>query len=331
MENEKIIIYQTPDGQTSIDVTLEQGTVWLTQVQMAELFESTRQNISLHINNIYKEGELSRDSTIKESLIVQKEGKRTVNRKVEQYSLDVIISAGYRVKSLRGTQFRIWANNVLKEYLIKGYALNEKRLNEQAQQLDTLKQTVRLLGNVLESKSLTSDEASGLLKVLTDYTYALDVLDKYDHRTLTIDAIHEKPSFIATYNEAMKAIQGLKEKFGGSSLFGNEKDESFKSSITTIYQSFDGNDLYPSVEEKAANLLYFVVKNHSFSDGNKRIAAFLFVWFLEKNGILYKADGSKRIADNALVALTLMIAESKPDEKDIMAQVVVNLINSNNQ
>jgi prophage maintenance system killer protein len=284
----------------------------------------------LHINNIYGEGELPRDSTIKESLIVQKEGKRTVNRKVEQYSLDVIISAGYRVKSLRGTQFRIWANNILKEYLVKGYALNEKLLQEKALQFEALKRTVRLLDNVLESKSLTSDEASGLLKILTDYTYALDVLDKYDHRTLTIEATHKEPSFVATYGEAMKAINGLRDKFGGSSLFGNEKDESFKSSIATIYQSFGGSDLYPSVEEKAANLLYFVVKNHSFSDGNKRIAAFLFVWFLEKNGLLYRKDGTKRIADNALVALTLMIAESKPDEKDIMTQVVVNLINGYN-
>lgn len=187
-----------------------------------------------------------------------------------------------------------------------------------------------MLGNVLESKSLTSDEANGLLKVLTDYTYALDVLDRYDHRTLTIEATSRQPSFVATYDEAMRAIQGLKDKFGGSSLFGNEKDESFKSSIATIYQSFGGVDLYPSVEEKAAHFLYFVVKNHSFSDGNKRIAAFLFVWFLERNRLLYRKDGSKRIADNALVALTLMIAESRPDEKDVMTQVVVNLINGYN-
>jgi len=330
MEKEKIIIYQTSDGQTSIDVTLDQDTVWLTQAQIVDLFGSSKANISEHIKSIFSSSELEKEATVRNFRTVRQEGKRQVVRELEHYNLDMIISIGYRVNSVRGTQFRIWANKVLKDYLAQGYALNEKRLNEQAQQLNTLKHTVRLLGNVVESKSLTSDEASGLLKVLTDYTYALDVLDKYDHRTLTIEAIHSKPSFIATYDEAMKAIQGLKEKFGGSSLFGNEKDESFKSSIATIYQSFDGNDLYPSVEEKAANLLYFVVKNHSFSDGNKRIAAFLFVWFLEKNGILYKADGSKRIADNALVALTLMIAESKPDEKDIMAQVVVNLINNNN-
>lgn len=330
MENNQIVIYQTPDGETSIDVTFEQDTVWLTQSQMMELFQSSKQNISLHLNNIFKEGELGREGTVKESLTVQKEGKRAVKRRIEQYSLDVIISVGYRVKSRRGIQFRIWANKILKEFLTQGYSLNEKRLQEKSQQFDALKQTVRLMSNVIEAQSLSSDEANGLLKVITDYTYALDVLDKYDHRKLTIEAIHTKQSFIATYEEAMKAIQGLKDKFGGSRLFGNEKDESFQSSIATIYQSFGGQELYPSIEEKAANFLYFVVKNHSFSDGNKRIAAFLFVWFLEKNNILYREDGSKRIADNALVALTLMIAESKPDEKDIIVQVVVNLINGYN-
>ncbi|AXY78171.1 cytochrome C biogenesis protein CycH [Paraflavitalea soli] len=330
MENEKIIIYQTPDGKISIDVTLEQDTIWLDQHQLADLFEADRTSITKHIKNIYKSTELDEQATCAKIAQVQQEGNRKINRKITRYNLDMIISVGYRVNSIRGTQFRIWANKVLKEYLIKGYSLNEKRLHEQSLQFDALKQTVRILGNVLESKPLTSDEASGLLKVLTDYTYALDVLDKYDHRTLTIEAIHKRQSFTFTYEEAMKAIHGLKDKFGGSSLFGNEKDESFKSSIATIYQSFGGEDLYPSVEEKAANLLYFVVKNHSFSDGNKRIAAFLFVWFLERNRLLYSSNGTKRIADNALVALTLMIAESKPDEKDIMTQVVVNLINGNN-
>lgn len=330
MENNQIIIYQTPDGETSIDVTLDQDTVWLSQNQMAELFQSSKQNVSLHINNIFKEGELEKKSTVKDSLTVQNEGKRAIRRKIEQYSLDVIISVGYRIKSKRGTQFRIWANKILKEYLIKGYSLNEKKLVEQSQQFEALKQTVRLMGNVISAQELSSDEAIGLLKVITDYTYALDVLDKYDHRTLTIEATHAQQSFIFTYEDAIKAINGLRDKFGGSSLFGNEKDESFRGSIAAIYQSFGGQELYPSIEEKAAHLLYFVVKNHSFSDGNKRIAAFLFVWFLEKNHILYREDGAKRIADNALVALTLMIAESKPDEKDIIAQVVVNLINGYN-
>jgi prophage maintenance system killer protein len=216
------------------------------------------------------------------------------------------------------------------DYLTKGYAIDQKRFQDQSRQLDELKQTVKLLGKVVESKALDTDEATGLLKVVTDYAYALDVLDRYDHQVLEIEATSPKELFQITYTAAKEAIKGLKDKFGGSSLFGNEKDESFQGSLAAIYQTFGGKDLYPSVEEKAANLLYFVIKNHSFSDGNKRIAAFLFVWFLEKNGILYKADGSKKIADNALVALTLMIAESKPEEKDMMVKVVVNLINLRN-
>lgn len=330
MENGNVIIYQAPDGQTSIDVVLDHDTVWLSQAQVMDLFDSSKANISEHIKNILISNELELDSTVRKIRTVRQEGKRKVTREIEHYNLDMIISIGYRVNSKRGTQFRMWANKVLKDYLAKGYVLNEKRLEEQTQQFDALKQTVRLLSNVLELKLLSSDETSGLAKVLADYTYALDVLDKYDHRTLRIDGTNKKSSFVVTYDEAMKAITGLKNRFGGSSLFGNEKDESFKSSIATIYQSFGGVDLYPSIEEKAANLLYFVVKNHSFSDGNKRIAAFLFVWFLEKNGILYREDGSKRIADNALVALTLMIAESNPDEKNIIVEVVVNLINSHN-
>jgi len=327
MESGKIVIYQTPDGQTSIDVTLENDTVWLTQKQIAELFGTQRPAITKHLSNIFKSKELEENSVCSILEHTASDGKRY---KTQYYSLDAVLSVGYRVNSKNATQFRIWANKVLKDYIVKGYALNEKSLKEQSQQLSSLKQTVKLLGNVLEAAPPTGDEASGLLQVITAYTYALDVLDKYDHRQLTIEATHKGEAFVATYDEAKKAIEGLRDKFGGSSLFGNEKDESFRSSMAAIYQSFGGNDLYPSIEEKAAHLLYFVVKNHSFSDGNKRIAAFLFVWFLERNGILYREDGSKRIADNALVALTLMIAESKPDEKDIMAQVVVNLINSYN-
>jgi prophage maintenance system killer protein len=330
MTNDQIIIYQTIDGQASIEVKLVDENVWLTQSQMQELFNQTKQNISLHINNIFKEDELSKPATVKESLTVQKEGKRSVKRTIEYYSLDVIISVGYRIKSQRGTQFRIWANKVLKDYLIEGYALNEQKLKDQAKQFQSLRQTVSLLGNVLKNKELTTDEATGLLKVVTDYSYALDILDKYDHQQLTLEGTTDHQLFVATYSDAMKAIRELKDKFGGSSLFANEKDESFKGSIGTIYQSFGGVEFYPTIEEKAANLLYFVVKNHSFSDGNKPIAAYLFVWFLEKNAILYRVDGSKRIADNALVVLTLMIAESKPDEKDMMVKVVVNLINPQN-
>jgi prophage maintenance system killer protein len=325
MENKgEIVIYQTADGQTVIDVKLENETVWLTQAQMIELFGRDQSVISRHIKNIFKEKELEEKSNMHFLHIANSD------KPVTAYSLDVITSVGYRVKSTRGTQFRIWANKILKDYLIKGFAVNEKRLQEQSRQLEELKQTVKLLGNVVGSKDLTSDEATGLLKVITDYTYALDILDQYDHQVLEIHDTTSEELFQITYDEAMKAIKGLRDKFGGSTLFGNEKDESFQGSLAAIYQSFGGQDLYSSVEEKAAHLLYFVIKNRSFSDGNKRIAAFLFVWFLERNGILYKTDGIKRIADNALVALTLLIAESKPEEKEMMVKVVVNLINVKN-
>lgn len=329
MASDQIIIYEISNN-SSIDVQVTDDTVLLTQRQMAKLFDRDVDSIGLHIKNIYKEGELIAEGTTEDSSVVQEEAGRKVRRKLKLYNLDVIISVGYRVKSLRGTQFRIWANTILKEYLQKGYAINEKKLKEKTEQLEDLKRTVNLLGTILKNKELTSDEATGLLKVVTDYSYALDILDRYDHQQLTIEGTTDQQLFVATYNEAMNAIRDLKDKFGGSSLFGNEKDDSFKGSIGTIYQSFSGVDLYPTIEEKAANLLYFVVKNHSFSDGNKRIAAYLFVWFLEKNSILYREDNSKRIADNALVALTLMIAESKPEEKDMMVKVVVNLINPKN-
>ncbi len=330
MATDQIIIYQTPGSNSIIDVQLKDDSVWLSQRQLAELFKKDSDTIGLHIRNIYKEGELNEKATTEESSVVQQEAKRNVKRKVKKYNLDVIISVGYRVKSVQGTQFRIWANKVLKDYLIKGYVINEQKLKEQAEQFNSLKQTILLLDSVLKSKELSSDEATGLLQVVTDYSYALDILDKYDHQQLSLEGTTDQQLFVATYEDAVKAIKNLKNKFGGSSLFGNEKDDSFKGSIGTIYQSFGGVEFYPTIEEKAANLLYFVIKNHSFSDGNKRIAAYLFVWFLEKNGILYRRDGFKRIADNALVALTLMIAESKPDEKDTMVKVVVNLINPKN-
>ena len=323
----KIVIYQTKDGKTSIDVKLENETVWLNQAQMAELFQTDRTSVVKHVNNIYKSEELEKDSTCAKIAQVQMEGNRTLKRHIIYYNLDMIISVGYRVNSMRGTQFRIWANKVLKDYLIKGYAINQQA---KAVQLEDLKSTVRLLSNVIEHKQLTLDEANGLLRVITDYTYGLDTLDKYDYQQLEVDSTTPTEEFRATYEEAMEAIHLLQEKFGSSDLFGNEKDQSFKSSINTIYQTFGGEELYPSVEEKAAMLFYLVVKNHSFSDGNKRIAAFLFLWFLEKNGILYKSDGSKLIGNNTLVALTLMIAESRTEEKDVMVKVVINLINKNN-
>lgn len=320
----KIVIYQTKDGKTSIDVKLENETVWLTLSQITELFDRDKSVVSRHISNVFREGELDRNSVVAKNATTASDGKIY---QVEYFNLDVIISVGYRVKSQRGTQFRIWANKVLKDYLIKGYAINQQA---KAVQLEDLKSTVRLLSNVIEHKQLTLDEANGLLRVITDYTYGLDTLDKYDYQQLEVDSTTPTEEFRATYEEAMEAIHLLQKKFGSSDLFGNEKDQSFKSSINTIYQTFGGEELYPSVEEKAAMLFYLVVKNHSFSDGNKRIAAFLFLWFLEKNGILYKSDGSKLIGNNTLVALTLMIAESRTEEKDVMVKVVINLINKNN-
>lgn len=255
MQTGEIVIYQTEDGQTSIDVKLENETVWLTQLQIVALFQSSKANISEHITHIFEAGELDEISTVRKFRTVQKEGKRMVNREIDYYNLDLIISIGYRVNSHRGTQFRIWANKILRDYLVKGYAINENRLKEQAEQLEQLKQTVKLLGNVLKTQSLNSDEATGLLKVITDYTYALDVLDRYDHQVLEIRATTSTEVFRINYKEAMQAILGLRKKFGGSSLFGNEKDESFKGSLAAIYQTFGSDDLYPSVEEKAANLL----------------------------------------------------------------------------
>lgn len=320
--NDKIIIYQTDDGQTSIDVKLENETVWLSANQMATLFDRDEKTIRKHVNNVFSEGELKKENN---THFLRVDG---VKQLVAFYSLDVIISVGYRVKSQRGTQFRIWANRVLKEYLVKGYAIN-KSLTEQ--RYTELKQLVTVLGRTVKAQeTLTSDDALNLVEVVSDYAYALDTLDRYDYQKLAVEQTTNEAKFHATYEGAMQAITELKEKFGGSQWFAHEKDDSFKSSIGQIYQTFGGQDLYPSVEEKAAMLLYLVTKNHSFSDGNKRIAATLFLWFMAGNGILYNPDGSKRIADNTLVALTLMIAESRTEEKDIMVKVVVNLINKNN-
>ncbi len=326
--NNQIIIYQTDDDQTQIDVRLENETVWLTQAQMAELFQTDRTSIVRHINKIYADDELDRDSTCAKIAQVQKEGQRTVRRSIPYFNLDMIISVGYRVNSKRGVKFRQWANRVLKQYLIKGYAINERLRHEQ---ISELRQLVQVVSRTLQhSEQQNTIETQDLLDVVVDYTYALDTLDNYDYERLTIDQTTKVASFHATYENAMEQIQRLRDKFGASVLFGNEKDDSFKSSIGQIYQTFDGEELYPSVEEKAAMLLYLVTKNHSFSDGNKRIAATLFLWFLNNNKILYNSDGSKRIADSTLVALTLMIAESKTEEKDVMVKVVVNLINQRN-
>ena len=322
--NNQIEIYKSSDNKVELQVSLDNETVWLNREQIAVLFDRDIKTIGKHVNNVFNEGELDKESVVAKFATTATDGK---TYQVDFYNLDVIISVGYRVKSKQGTQFRQWATQRLKDYLVKGYAINEKRLQETESKFQELKQAVRLLDNIVKTKIVTGDEAQGLLKVLSDYTFALDILDQYDHQTLKIAATDTKEVFKISYPEAMKAITGLKTKFGGSNLFGNEKDDSFKSSLETIYQTFDGIDLYPSVQEKAAHLLYFVTKNHSFSDGNKRIAAFLFVWFLDRNGLLYH-ETRKVIDDNALVALTLMIAESKSDDKNMMVKVIINLINN---
>lgn len=327
MKSSEIKIYNTPEGTTTIEVKLEQDTVWLNLNQLTNLFQKDKSVISRHIRNIFNEQELDRNSVVAKNATTATDGKIY---QVDYYNLDVIISVGYRIKSVRGTQFRIWANQIIKDYLVKGYTINQKKLKQQNDQLKELQKTVQILSKTIDYKQLSSDESSGLLKIISDYSYALGILDKYDYQSLTIDETSKKEVYRLTYDEAIAKIQLTKVTYGNSNLFGHEKDNSFKSSIATIYQTFNNQDLYPSIEEKAANLLYFIVKNHSFSDGNKRIAAFLFLYFLEKNGILFNENGEKRIADNALVALTLMIAVSNPNEKDTIIKVVVNLINKKN-
>ena len=326
-----IVMYTNEDGVTNLDVRLENETVWLSVEQMTILFGRDRTVITRHINKIFKEGELDETLVCAKFAHTKEYGRRKgflQNQKIPYYNLDVIISVGYRVKSIQGTRFRQWANQVLKHYLVKGYVVNQLRMDH----YNDLKEVVRLMTRTIEMQKESQDvEYSGLFNVIGDYVYALDTLDKYDYQELTIDRTTKDEPFRATYENAMDIIDRLKEKFGGSALFANEKDESFKSSIGQIYQTFDGIELYPSVEEKAAMLLYLVVKNHSFSDGNKRIAAMLFLWFMDKNHILYGKNGHKRIADNTLVALTLMIAESRSEEKDVMVKLVVNLINQDNR
>lgn len=321
--NNPIEIYRSQDGSIQLNVKLENETVWLSANQMAILFDRDAKTIRKHINNVFADGELVKESNTHFLRVANSD------KPVPFYNLDVIISVGYRVKSQQGVQFRRWATTILKQYLIKGYAINQQikleRYNE-------LKDVVRLMSRAIGlQEKVSSDEYDGLFNVISDYVYALDTLDHYDYQSLSISKTTKEEAFRATYDNAMEAINALKEKFGGSQWFANEKDDSFKSSIGQIYQTFGGEELYPSVEEKAAMLIYLVVKNHSFSDGNKRIAAMLFLWFLNNNKVLYAEDGHKRIADNTLVALTLMIAESRTEEKDVMVKVVVNLINKDNQ
>ena len=316
----EIVIYKTEDGQAALEVRLQKETIWLTQKQMAELFRTERSVITKHLRNIFKEGELKEDSVCAIFAQTAKDGK---TYQTAFYNLDMVISVGYRVNSKRGTQFRIWATSVLREHLVKGFTVNERRLKE-------LHQAVHLITEIAERRDLSGDEAKALLRVVEDYTFALNLLDDYDHQKVVIADTTERKVHAVSYNEAIKTITHLRKQFGASELFGREKDESLRGSLDNVFQTFEGKDLYPSLEEKAANMLYFLVKNHSFADGNKRIAAALFLWFLEKNRFLYRRDGTKRIADNALVAMCLLIAESRPGEKNILVQVVANLINKRN-
>ncbi|MGD0589948.1 MAG: virulence protein RhuM/Fic/DOC family protein [Bacteroidota bacterium] len=320
----EIIIYKAEDGKTAINVRLEKETVWLNQYQLADLFTTDRTSILRHIRNIYKTGELAAELTCAKIAQVQKEGGRRISRNILYYNLDLIISVGYRVNSKRGTQFRIWATRVLREHLVKGFTVNERRLKD-------LHQAVHLITEIAERRDLSGDEAKALLRVVEDYTFALNLLDDYDHQKVVIADTTERKVHAVTYDEAVRTIGHLQKQFNASELFGREKDESLRGSLNNVFQTFEGKELYPSLEEKAANLLYFLVKNHSFVDGNKRIAAALFLWFLEKNRILYRGDGTKRIAENALVAMTLLIAESKPTDKEILVRVVTNLLTKRNK
>ena len=319
-----IVIYRTKDKKVQLEVKLDRETVWLTQANIASLFRTDRSVITKHLRNIFDSRELDKKSN------VQKMHIAFSDKPVKLYNLDVVISVGYRVNSLRATQFRVWATGILRKHLIDGYTLNKNRLQQYTLKLRALQNAIKLIGSMKGRKQLEYKEAMGLLEVISDYSYALELLDDYDYKRLKISQTSKGEKFVLTYKAAARVVRKLGKKFGNSNLFGAMRDQSFKSSVASIYQTFSGKELYPSIEEKAANLLYFIVKNHSFVDGNKRIGASIFLWFLEKNGLLYKADGSKRIADNALVALTLMIAESDPGERDVIVMLVVNLINKNN-
>lgn len=323
---DQIVIYSTNDGLSYVEVYIQDETVWLNRKQLSDLFDRDIKTIGKHLSNVFKEGELDKNTTVAKFATVQNEGNREVTREVEHYNLDVIISVGYRVKSKRGTQFRIWANKILKDYLVRGYAVNEKLLKESNQKLNEFKKIVQLQEKVISEYRLDTDEAQGLIKVISSYSTALDLLDDYDHQRLELPKTGNVEVVKITYEEARNAINELGKQTKFEGLFGKEKDDSFKGSLENIYQTFDGIELYQTLEEKAAHLLYFVVKNHSFIDGNKRIGAFLFVWFLQRNNLLYKSNGNKLIADSTLVALTLMIAQSNPNDKDMMIKVIVNLL-----
>lgn len=315
----QVVLYKN-----KVEVRLEKDMVWLPQKRMAELFDTERSVITKHIHNIFKTKELGRASVCAKFAHTAEDGKVY---QTQFYNLDMIISVGYRVNSKRGTQFRIWATNVLKKHLLDGYTINEKRLKTVGHKYQELQKSLRLLGNVVHLENISND-TKGLIQVITEYSRAIDILNDYDHQRLSVPKGTKKAGFKLTYEEARNIIEAMKGKFRDSALVGQEKDKSLKSSIGAIYQTFDGKDVYPTVEEKAANLLYFVTKNHSFIDGNKRIAAAIFVCFLQKNAILLGKNGIRRIDDNALVALTLMTAASRSSEKDTMIKVILNLLSN---
>ena len=312
MEKNEIVLFESRDGAVTLPVSVRDESVWLTRMQMADLFDVTPQNITIHLKKVYAAGELEREATSKDFLLVQTEGGRQITRSVNCYSLDAIISVGYRVNSTRATQFRIWATRILKEYIVRGYAINRERMRQLGQTVEVMKRVANSL------------DVEQVLDVVNAYSTALDLLDGYDHQTIAKPKAKGR-SVALSYEECRRFVDSM--KFAADSpLFGNEKDGSFKSALGAVYQSFGGKDLYPSSQEKAANLLYLVTKNHGFSDGNKRIAAGLFLYFLKRNKLLLRKDGTKRIADHTLVALTVMIAESKPQEKDLMVNLVMTFL-----
>lgn len=321
----QIVIYQTADGQTQIDVKMQEETVWLTQDMIVRLFDSSKANISEHIKHIYEEGELDKTSTVRKFRTVRQEGKREVSRELEYYNLDLILSVGYRVKSKTATQFRIWANKILKEYLIKGYSINEQLLLKQQQQLETLQNTISLLTRSLTNQVETVEQAQSVAKILETFAHGLNLLDNFDHKKLDRKGNTTKEAIRISKDEFLEVINAMKSDFE-SDVFAVPKDESFSSSINQIYQTFDGKELYPTLEEKAAMLLYLIVKNHSFADGNKRIGASCFLYFMSKNEILYN-DGIPIIDNSTLFALTLLIAESNSAEMEIIKQVVISVLN----
>ena len=325
----EIIIYQSDDGKIFLDTKLENDTIWLTQKQMAELFGVKVPAISKHLKNIFNNGELNEEEVVSILEITTRHGAikgKTQTKDTQYYNLDAIISVGYRVNSSRATQFRIWATNILKEYLTKGYIINEKRIKQQQKSIEALKTSVDLLTRSLTNQLENIEEAKTVAKILNNFAHGLDLLDNFDHKTLDTKGMTKKEAVKISTNEFLQIVKEMKSEFA-SDVFGNPKDESFDSSVNQIYQTFDGDELYPTLEEKAAMLLYLITKNHSFSDGNKRIAASCFLYFLEKNGILYKEN--KPIIDNlTLFALTVLIAESNPKEMETMKQIVVSVLNN---